>query len=127
MADLDKTRTTGTSGSGATGSTDWSSERRFWEENYRNRPYVHADRAFDQYEPGYRYGHEAAHRYRGRSWNDVENDLRSGWDRYEHRGASQSTWENIKDSVRDAWNRVTGESHDTHHTRGSAGDARPSI
>jgi hypothetical protein len=29
----------------------------------------------------------------------------SGWDRFENR--SQSTWEHLKDAVRDAWNRVT--------------------
>jgi hypothetical protein len=43
----------------------------------------------------------------GRSWNDVESDLRTGWDRYEGRG--NSTWENVKDAVRDAWHRVTGQ------------------
>ena len=31
----------------------------------------------------------------------------TGWERYEHRG--QSTWESIKDAVRDAWHRVTGQ------------------
>jgi hypothetical protein len=64
-----------------------------------------ADRGYDYYRPGYQYGYEAANRYRGRDWNDVESDLRSGWDRFENR--SQSTWEHIKDAVRDAWNRVT--------------------
>jgi hypothetical protein len=37
----------------------------------------------------------------------VEADLRTGWDKYEHRGTS--TWERIKDAVRDAWHRVTGQ------------------
>ena len=45
---------------------------------------------------------------KGKSWSDAENDLRSGWDRYEHRGESGSTWEQIKDAARDAWDRVTG-------------------
>jgi hypothetical protein len=67
---------------------------------------VSADRGYEYYQPGYRYGVESATRYRGRNWNDIEGDLRSGWDRFEHRG--QSTWENMKDAVRDAWNRVTG-------------------
>jgi hypothetical protein len=46
----------------------------------------------------------------GRSWNDVEADLRTGWDKYEGRGtAAESTWEKVKDAVRDAWHRVTGQ------------------
>ncbi|HEU4564746.1 MAG TPA: hypothetical protein VFS05_08865 [Gemmatimonadaceae bacterium] len=85
----------------------WSDEDRYWRDNFRSRPYVTADRGYDYYEPGYRYGYESAVHYRGRSWNDVEPELRSGWDRYEHRGTARSTWEDIKDSVRDAWNRIT--------------------
>ena len=42
-----------------------------------------------------------------RTWGDVEPDLRTGWDKYQFRG--NSTWENIKDAVRDAWHRVTGQ------------------
>jgi hypothetical protein len=43
----------------------------------------------------------------GRNWNEVEADLRTGWDKFEHRGTS--TWENVKAAVRDAWHRVTGQ------------------
>ena len=45
----------------------------------------------------------------GRSWNEVESDLRTGWDRSEGRGGVESTWEKVKDAVRDAWHRVTGQ------------------
>jgi hypothetical protein len=95
-----------TQGFGATDrQLDWSAEETFWRGNWSTRPYASADRGFDYYRPAYRYGSESALRYSGRQWNDVESDLRTGWDRYEHRG--QSTWENIKDAVRDGWNRVT--------------------
>jgi len=42
-----------------------------------------------------------------RSWTDVESDLATKWESYEHRG--ESTWEQIKDAARDAWDRVTGK------------------
>lgn len=93
---------------------DWNSERDWWRDNYSSRPYARADRGFDQYEPGYRYGYESANRYRGRNWNDVEPDLRNGWNNYEHRGANKSTWDEIKDSVKDAWDHMTGGDHDRH-------------
>lgn len=88
------------------GNRDWQNERQWWESNYHNRPYVRADRGFDYYEPGYRYGTDAAQQYSGRNWNEIEHDLRRDWDTYEHR--SRSTWDEIKDSVRDAWDRLTG-------------------
>src|SRR5687768_512600 len=90
-----------------TGATlDWKTEEDYWRSNYSNRPYVGANKDFDYWRPGYRYGYESATKHQGRNWNDVENDLRTGWNRYEHRG--KAAWEQIKDAVRDGWNRVTG-------------------
>ncbi len=85
----------------------WNDEDTYWRSNYRSRPYgSSADRDYDFYQPGYRYGYEAANRYHGRSWSDVESDLSRDWNSYQHRG--NSTWDQIKDAVRDAWDRVTG-------------------
>lgn len=44
---------------------------------------------------------------RGEKWEDVETDLSRSWNAYEHRGTS--TWEQMKEAVRDAWDRVTGK------------------
>lgn len=112
--DRDSTSTTGSRG-GTDANRDWSSDRQWWRDNYSSRPYARADRGFAFYEPGYRYWTDSATRYRGRSWNDAENDLRSGSDRYEHHGSNKSTWDEIKDSVKDAWDRVTGSDDATRH------------
>jgi hypothetical protein len=86
---------------------EWKDEDLYWRENYHRRPYAAAaGKAYDYYAPGYRYGYEAANRYQDRSWRDVETDLSKNWDTYEHRG--HSTWEQVKDAVRDAWDRITG-------------------
>ena len=86
----------------------WNDEDRYWRESFRSRPYATADRSYDYYQPAYRYGFESAGRYRGRQWGDVESDLSRGWETA--RGESKSTWQDIKDAVRDAWDRVTGGS-----------------
>jgi hypothetical protein len=86
---------------------DWTEDDAYWRENYRNRPYAtSAERDYTFYQPGYRYGYEAANRYQNRTWGDVESELSSGWHKYEHRGSS--TWEHVKGAVRDAWDRVMG-------------------
>jgi hypothetical protein len=88
--------------------TNWDAEDAYWKTNYKNRPYAStADREYEFYQPGYRYGVDSAARYEGRVWEDARNELERDWDRYEHRG--QSTWEQVKDAVRDAWDRVTGK------------------
>ena len=87
--------------------SSWTDEDSYWRNNYRGRPYASsAGREYDYYQPGYRYGYEAANRYRDRSWDDVEAELSQDWTAYKHRGSS--TWEQMKDAVRDAWDRITG-------------------
>lgn len=87
---------------------DWNREEQWWRDNYQSRPYATADRDFEHYRGGYRYGVESAARHAGKRWEDVEHDVRAGWDRFEQRGSS--TWDDVKDAVRDAWDRVTGKS-----------------
>jgi hypothetical protein len=86
---------------------DWNDEDTYWRSNYNTRPYVTTGEDYDYYQPGYRYGYEAANRYRGRQWDEVESDLSSSWNSYEYRG--NSTWEQMKHAVRDAWDRITGK------------------
>jgi hypothetical protein len=87
--------------------SSWDDDDTYWRKNFRNRPYASTTgRDYDYYQPGYRYGYEAANRFESRSWDDVERDLSRDWDNYEFRGTS--TWEQIKGAVRDAWDRVTG-------------------
>ena len=83
----------------------WDDEDLYWRGNYSTRPYA-ADRDYETLRPGYRYGYESAGRYAGRNWTDVEKDLERDWDNYSHRG--KSTWQQVKDAARDAWDRVTG-------------------
>jgi hypothetical protein len=83
---------------------DWGAEEGYWRDNWASRPYASADLGFDYYRPAYRYGFESASQTPRREWRDVEDELRSGWDRYEHRGTS--AWEHVKDAVRDGWHRV---------------------
>jgi hypothetical protein len=88
----------------------WDDDDNYWRTNYQKRPYASSSSFdYDYYRPGYRYGFDAANRYEGREWKDVESDLSRAWDKYEHKG--HSTWEQMKDAVRDAWDRVTGRRH----------------
>ncbi|HXE56574.1 MAG TPA: hypothetical protein VNK43_01095 [Gemmatimonadales bacterium] len=105
--------------------TAWDTEDSWWRNNYTSRPYVRSGIEYEQLRPAYRYGWESANRYHNREWNDVESELRSGWDKYEHRGGIKAAWEDIKDAVKDAWDRVTGQDRDevetTRTSRGTTG------
>ena len=84
---------------------DWTSEDEFWRGNFKSRSYA-GSFEYDYWQPAYRYGFEASERYPNRKWEDVERDLSTGWDKYQYRGTS--TWQQVKDAVRDAWDRITG-------------------
>jgi hypothetical protein len=45
----------------------------------------------------------------GRKWDEVESDLRSGWEKFEGKSGAGSAWESVKHAVRDAWDRITGQ------------------
>jgi hypothetical protein len=61
---------------------------------------------FETMRPAYEFGYRSAGdtRYQGKSWDQVENQLRSD---YQTRNPN-STWEHIKDAVRHGWEKVTG-------------------
>jgi hypothetical protein len=83
----------------------WDEEDRYSRQNYSSRPYAKGS-DYDTLAPGYRYGYESAGKYKGRAWSDVESDRERDWNSYGYRG--KSTWQQVKDAVRDGWDRVTG-------------------
>lgn len=85
-------------------SADWDAQDRYWRETYPSRPYYNRDTNYDTYQPAYRYGAESYSRHQGKRFDEVEADLRAGWERTKEK--SRLTWERAKDAVRDAYERM---------------------
>jgi hypothetical protein len=88
----------------------WNDEDNWWRNNFSSRPYA-TGRNYEDFRPAYQYGFESGQHHLGRKWNDVETDLRSGWEKFEGKSGAGGTWENVKHAVKDAWSRITGQ-HD---------------
>lgn len=86
---------------GESGMDDDTYYRSHWDSTYSA-----TGKTYDEYAPAYSYGREVANMYRGQPWNDVEMDVRKGW---ESRSTTTggSTWEQFKDAIRHGWNRLT--------------------
>ena len=96
----------------------WETEDNYWHENFSSRPYALGPDSYDRFRPGYRSGYESAQHHLGRRWEEAEPDLQRGWETYEHRGESETAWDEIKHAVRDAWDRVVhGRSNDSIQRR----------
>jgi hypothetical protein len=85
----------------------WETEDNYWFENFSSRPYALGPDWYDHYRPAFRYGFESARHHMGRAWEEAEPDLRKGWETYQHRGATSRPWQEIRDAVKDAWDRGT--------------------
>jgi uncharacterized protein (TIGR02271 family) len=73
--------------------------------SHYNTMFASRGHAYDRWAPSYRYGYELAgdRRYAGRDWTAVEPEARRRWEE-EHQG----TWEEFKDTIRYAWDKVRG-------------------
>lgn len=80
-------------------------EDKYWRENYSTRPYAQKDVTYDEYSPAYRAGVESYSRNPGRSFDEVEPELRNTWGTT--RGKSSLDWDRAKPAARDAWERVS--------------------
>lgn len=90
-------------GEATTGSTvpDFTSDyRKNFEQTYGSQG------DFESMRPAYEYGYRSAGdpRYQGKSWDQVENDIRSD---YESRNPGRR-WEQVKAAVRHGWEKLTG-------------------
>lgn len=82
----------------------------------------HRDRdTHEHYRPAYRYGIASYHRYTDRRFDEVEPDLRSGWE--SARGESAMTWDEARDASRHAFDRMATYRPTTTSSAGSAGAA----
>jgi hypothetical protein len=92
----------GLAGKGIAETINPTAEDAYWRENYKLRPYVRPGATYDDYLPAYRYGWEAPSQYPGRSFDDVEDDLRERWLEENPNG----DWEDARAAVRDSYNRI---------------------
>ena len=72
-----------------------------------NTLYANRGHAYERYEPAYRYGYMLAgdQRYTSKDWAAIEPDVQRDWERN-----NKGTWQEMKDSIRYAWERVKGYS-----------------
>jgi uncharacterized protein (TIGR02271 family) len=91
-----------------------TAEDSYWKDKYKSRPYVDPGAPYEEYQPAYRYGWESQGHYQGKHFDQVEADLKSGWDKAQDK--SKLGWDKAKHAVRDAWDRVSGGHEQTSAT-----------
>ena len=94
----------GLAGKGVGEVIDPTTEDNWLRENFESRPYVKKGESFDTYHPAYRYGGEAESRYQGRTFDEVEHDLKRDWGTAKDHGGL--AWGHAREAVKDAFDRT---------------------
>lgn len=81
-----------------------TAEEKYWEENYKTRPYVVETESYETYRPAYRHGINAYTKYQGRDFQEVESEMSKDW--AGARGNSLLEWEDAREASRDAYGRL---------------------
>jgi hypothetical protein len=79
-------------------------EEAYWREHYAGEPYYDAMFSFEDYQPAFRTGWEGRAKYAGRSFEDAERELKAEF--HWNRGQSRLLWDQARDAVRAAWQRI---------------------
>jgi hypothetical protein len=94
----------GLAGKAAGEMVDPTVEDAHWEKTYSSEPYYESGYTYDDYSPAYRTGYLGRSQFRDRSYDDVERDLESEYNR--SRGSSRLEWDKARPATRAAWDRV---------------------
>lgn len=94
----------GLAGKGVAEKIDPTVEDAYWRENYSTRPYVEETVEYSVYQPAYRTGYEGKMNYPGKSYDEVEHDLRKSYEK--NPASSKLPWEKARHATRDAWERI---------------------
>jgi hypothetical protein len=81
-------------------------DEKFWREHHQSQAEGEEKAKFDQYAPAYRTAHEAATKYSGKSFDQIEDDVALDYEK--HRAGSALPWDRARPSVRAAWTRISG-------------------
>ncbi len=79
-------------------------EAEYWQQTHDTQPYASSDYSYTDYAPAYELGYNSRGRYQSQSFDQVQSEMRSEWER--NRGGSPLSWEQAMPATRAAWHRV---------------------
>lgn len=76
----------------------------YWRTHYANQEYVEPNAPYSAYQPAYRTGYEGRSQYPGKTYDEVEADLRRDYEK--SKDHARLAWDKARNAARAAWNRV---------------------
>jgi hypothetical protein len=98
----------GLAGKSVAETIDPTVEDAYWRDEYPRSEYYDESVTYEEIRPAYRYGWESRARYQGRTWEQVQADLRRDWEVQQDERVP-GTWEDAQRPIRDAWDRAEAQ------------------
>ncbi len=99
--------------------TDNTKDDGYWRDNHSAQPYASSEHTYEHYEPAYRTGKQSFEKYRGRNFDDVEDDVAR---EYEVNVADGGLpWDHARHAVRAVWAKLSGDVTPQDRDRGMRG------
>jgi hypothetical protein len=83
---------------------DAKNEENYWREQHDKQPFAKPDQTYEHYAPAYRTGYEGSQKYTGKKFEEIEADLAVDYEKHK----SALPWDDAKEAVRLAWDKMGG-------------------
>ncbi|MEO8438846.1 MAG: hypothetical protein ABI540_01365 [Spartobacteria bacterium] len=103
----------------ATDRIDLTAEEKYWQEHHETQPHASEGTTYEHYAPAYRVGAEAAEKYPGKEFHEIEDDL--ALDYQKHQIGEALPWDHVRGASKAAWMKVSGLNSPRDPSRGIRG------
>jgi hypothetical protein len=100
---------------GQSGEVDPKKEAAYWREEHAKQPYA-ANSSYEQFEHAYRTGYNSFLKYRGKKFEDVEDEIALGYKKA--KPGSALPWDTVRPAVNSVWERMAGITSPREPSRG---------
>ncbi|MEY2480297.1 MAG: hypothetical protein QOI04_1224 [Verrucomicrobiota bacterium] len=85
---------------------DPAEEEAYWRRWHASQTYASKEDTFEQYAPAYRVGYEAATKYPGKKFEEIEDEVALDYEKAQP--GSALPWDSARHATRAAWSKVSG-------------------
>lgn len=89
-----------------TNPVDLTAEEKYWREHHSTQPHATEGTSYEHFAPAYRVGAQAAIKYPGKRFDEIEDDIALDYEK--HQIGSALPWDNVRGASRAAWSKVSG-------------------
>ncbi len=94
-------------------------EEKYWLEKHAEQPYANKDVPAEHYAPAYRAGIDAAQKYPGRKFEEIEDEVSLNYEKA--RTGAALPWDHARHAVHAAWAKLSGDISPRDPDRGIRG------